>query len=335
MLVEYRIKPQLIAPSANNRFRFSPAILSSVLPRFRVWSQGQDPYAHCVAPCQSICPAAPASCRGGEGGPLLEPGTFGTIVKAPNPLGTAVGGQGPNGTQDIVPPAAGYILPPMILGGICTPNQPVPDWGTYACGNPNQLVPRCNSLPEMNWYFANGMFMTPLPNPSCWPGAQGLPPSSFYGYGPSDKPGPFAPNCPNVITEPTYLQAPASYGDNSRYHMLWKYRKRVSLVESPTVQVNATTVTYGIPFIDPPLADTDPNAGLRVEFRASTEIDFSVPVLDSGYVEQADPDFVEKLTGVDGNRVFVKFRATFGVAAGEQQPPSIDTIVIPYEKVTP
>lgn len=333
MLIEYRLKPQLIAPSNNNRYRFSPGIQSSVLPRFRVWSQGQDPYAHCIAPCQSICAVA-APCRGGEGGPLLEPGTFTSTVKAPNPKGDGVGGKGPNGTQDIVPPAAGYILPPQIINGAsCTPNQPVPDWGSYTCGNPQ--TPRCNSLPEMNWYHANGMFMNPLPNPSCWPGTQGIPPSSFYGYGPSDNPGAFPPNCPTVITEPNYLQNPSTFGDNSRYHMLWKYRKRISLVESPTIQVDATTVTYGLPFIDPPLAATDPNAGLRVEFRASTEIDFSVPVLDSGYVDQSDPDFIEQLNGVDGNRIFIKFRATFGVAAGEQQPPSIDTVVIPYLKVTP
>jgi hypothetical protein len=94
-------------------------------------------------------------------------------------------------------------------------------------------------------------------------------------------------------------------------------------------------VAYGIPFIDPPLADVDPNAGLRVEGRASTEIDFSVPVLDSGYVDVTNPDYASLLTGVDENRLFVKFRATFAVAAGQEQPPSIDIVILPYRKVSP
>jgi hypothetical protein len=232
--------------------------------------------------------------------------------------------------QDIVPPAAGYILPPMSSAPLCASNQPTPDFNEYQC---NQSVVRCNTLPEMNWYFANGMLITP-PNFACWQGQlQGPPHTQYFGYGPSDFPA--STNCPLNITEPNYLLAPSLYGDNSRYFMMWKYRKRVSQIESPTIQVDATTVAYGLPFIDPPLADTDPNAGLRVEFRASTQIDFSVPVLDSGYVDQSDPDIVDKLTGVDGNRVFVKFRATFGVAPGQEQPPSIDTVIIPYKKVTP
>ena len=83
MLVEYRIKPQNVVPSAANVYRFSPGILSSVLPRFRVWSQGQHPYANCVPMCNSNCLLGGAICRGGEGGPLLEPGTWSGIDAAP------------------------------------------------------------------------------------------------------------------------------------------------------------------------------------------------------------------------------------------------------------
>lgn len=331
MLIEYRIKPQDAVPSAANVYRFSPGILSSVLPRFRVWSQGQHPYANCVPPCNSNCLLGGAICRGGEGGPLLEPGTFSETVVAPN----ASGVNGPNGQQSIVPPPEGYILPPgQGTGSPCFLNQPVPDYQEYDCGG-QVLTARCNTKPEMNWYFANGAFMYPLPNPACWPGAQGQPPTPYYGYGPGAYPVTSFACGPLQVDEPNFLIGPSDFGDNSRYHMLWKYRKRVSRIESPAVQVLATTVEYGLPFIDPPLAAVDPAAGLRVEFRASSSIDFSVPALDSGYVDPSDPDFESKLTGLDLNRTWIKFRASFAVAAGSEQPPSIDTIVIPYRKVTP
>ncbi len=325
MLIEYRIKPQDIIPSNANRYRFSPGILSSVLPRFRVFSQGQDPYANCVPPCVSLCPLNQTICRGGEGGPLLEPGTFTQTVLAPNLNGL----NGPNGQQSIEPPPLGYILPPM--GSGCQTLQPFPDWKSYNCGGGQP--PRCNSLPEMNWYWANGMFMNPLPDTACWPGAAGQPPTWYYGYGPSDQLPSFA--CPPNVNEPNYLIGPADFGDNSRYHMLWKYRKRVSNIESPTVQVDATNVEYHVPFVDPPIASINPDAGLRFEFRASSELDFSVPALDSGYVDQSDPDFVDQMTGVDLNRVYIKFRATFAVAPGQQQPPSVEIVIIPYRKLIP
>ncbi len=332
MLIEYRIKPQDAIPSTVNIFRFSPGSLSSVLPRFRVWSQGQDPYAKCIAPCNSLCPAA--YCRGGEGGPLLEPGTFSTSVPAPNPDGV----HGLNGTFGVDPPPEGYILPPTTGAPAYASLQTEPDGDqSYNCDGSSI---RCNTKPEMNWYFANGMFQNPLPDPSCFPGKQGLPPTAYYGYGPgsppADEPIPSASfACPITVTEPNMLIAPAKFGDNSRYHMLWKYKKRVSRIESPAVRVLASSVEYGLPFIEPPLADVPVGAGLRVEFRASSSIDFGVPALDSGYVDQGDPDFEDDLTGLDLNRVYVKFRATYAVAAGSQQPPALDSVVIPYLKVAP
>jgi hypothetical protein len=332
MLIEYRIKPQDAIPSTVNIFRFSPGSLSSVLPRFRVWSQGQDPYARCVPPCFSLCTTN--YCRGGEGGPLLEPGSFTQSVPAPNPDGL----NGLNGQWGVDPPPEGYILPPFSGLPLCTPLQTEPDGDTtYPCDG---SLPRCNTLPEMNWYFANGMFQNPLPNTNCFPGKQGLPPTAYFGYGPGSPPptepiSSFSFACPGIVIEPNYLLTPARYGDNSRYHMLWQYRKRVSRIESPAVRVLASSVEYGLPFIEPPLADVPAGAGLRVEFRASSAVDFGVPALDSGYVDQGDPDFGDNLTGLDLNRVYVKFRATYAVAPGSQQPPALDSVVIPYLKVTP
>jgi hypothetical protein len=74
-------------------------------------------------------------------------------------------------------------------------------------------------------------------------------------------------------------------------------------------------------------------AGLRVEFRATSLIDFSAPAFDSGYVLPDDEDFSELLSGSQLNFDLAKFRAVFSVAPGQTQPPTIDTVIIPYEKV--
>jgi hypothetical protein len=74
-------------------------------------------------------------------------------------------------------------------------------------------------------------------------------------------------------------------------------------------------------------------AGLRVEFRSSSQLDFATPQLASTYLEPTDPEFVAELSGSNFDRVFVKFKATFAVANGLLQPPSIDTLVIPYERL--
>ena len=76
-------------------------------------------------------------------------------------------------------------------------------------------------------------------------------------------------------------------------------------------------------------------AGLRFEFRSSKQLDFATPQLASTYLLPTDPDFQSELSGSNFDRVFVKFKATFAVAAGQLQPPSIDTVVIPYERLDP
>ena len=40
------------------------------------------------------------------------------------------------------------------------------------------------------------------------------------------------------------LAAPSLFGDNSRYYMMWKYRKRVSVIESPTIRAEGGHVTW-------------------------------------------------------------------------------------------
>jgi|GEM_PF-1180627 len=354
MLVEYQIQPQETPPSSLNFFRFSPGILSSALPRFRVWSQGQDPLAHCV-PNWTLNVGAPpptsqqAQFRGGEGGPLLEPGCLTTETLPPTD----------NNGMPVIP-ASNYIFPP------CEGNeslQPKPDWkrGKININDQSPLFgcieeyPTCNTVPDTNWYFANGMLMYPLPNLTAYPGPTGAPPTNWFGYGvpPTAVCGfcvgapqgdcviPLAlgfsnqANPPVLSNEPNMTPAPATFGDNSRYYMMWKYRKRVSIIESPTVEVatGAGGVRYLRPIVDPPLSELDGGASLKVELRAGTLLDFAVPQVDSGYVDVLEPSLESMVTGPAEDRVYVKFRASFGVAKGQTQPPTIETIVIPYKRV--
>jgi len=356
MLIDYQIEPNAAVPSSLNFFSFSPGILSSTLPRFRVWSQGQHPQAHSVpnwtlgvGPGPYNNKDNPNGFRAGEGGPLLEPGclTSNTVPPEDN-----------NGMPVI--PASTYILPPRTANG--NPNQPNPDWkGGKIQGDDNLPNAGCitqfplpNTDPDINWYYANGMLINPLPNPTAYPGPTGNPPTYFYGYGVPlagaiGTPGaPGAPciiplnlafsnqiNPPVLSNEPSYTPAPASYGDNSRYYMMWKYQKRVSIIESPTVLTNTPlgAVNYLRPIVNPPLDLVDPAASLRVEVKAGSLLDFSIPQLDSGFVDVNDPSFETNVTGFGDERVYVKFRASFGVAKGQTQPPTLESIVIPYVKV--
>ncbi|MCB9897241.1 MAG: hypothetical protein H6825_04475 [Planctomycetes bacterium] len=346
MLIEYRIGPNNAVPLRNS-YRFSPGILTSVLPRFRVWSQGQDPLAHCVPNTVNVDLADNGTFKnvvGGEGGPLLEPGCFTQTIQPPEPN---------NGMPPLVP--SEYVLPPR--DEACESLQPKPDSENGEVDKDIFCLikfPKCNTDPSADWYFADGMLAYPLPNKFAYPGPTGQPPTYYVGYGPPvifSSPAPVFDGNPclipngtgqsnliNIVSnEPGYTGPPANFGDNSRYYMLWKYKKRVSLVQSPTIEVDTPSgeVRYLRPIIDPPLSTTSSGANLKVEVKAGTLLDFSVPQLDSGYVDVLSPSFEDDVTGVGGDRIYVKFRASFAVAAGSTQPPTIDTIIIPYVKVKP
>jgi hypothetical protein len=348
MLIEYSLGPNE-SPPPNNVYRFSPGILTSVLPRFRIWSQGQHPAAHNAVNWSigiGTCPKQTGFLRAGEGGPLLKPGCYSTAVE-------------PQGEHNGMPTQfpLDYILPPKIPSNPnCSgtiPVQTVPDHdvlnGTYdddlCCIT---VMPTASKVPESNYYYANGMLMNPLPDSTSFPGPNGQPPTYFFGYGPP--PGAIGPgvapcvipfnqgfsNNPNVVSnEPSMSAPPSRFGDNSRYYMMWKYRKRVSIIESPTIQVVGANVRYQRPIINPPVADVDPAASLAVDFRAGRQLDFAVSQLESGYIRSDEPDFSDELSGPDDQFTYVKFRASFGVAPTSTQPPVIDSIVIPYEKLSP
>lgn len=373
MLLDFRIEPNVTPPSRFNFFRFSPGILTSVLPRFRTWSQGQDPLAHCIPnftqgllgpvgipiPGNSGQPQG-KDLRGGEGGPLLEPGTFPLDVVPPKP----------NNGMPAIPAVAEYPLPPRepklnCSSGTQVNNQPV-------SGNPQAFVlntnpmdmdpnegclitmPTCRIDPNTNWYYASGMLAYPLPNTTAYPGQSAVQPTFYLGYGHPASAAESDPTSENdciiplalagssqatvAQNEPGMAAAPAKWGDNSRYYMMWKYRKRVSLVESPTIQIpleSDQSVVFLRPVVEPPLFTVSVKANLKLEVRAGPRIDFAQPAFDSGYVDVTSETFTEDVSG-NGifPRDFVKFRASFGVAPGEVLSPALDTMIIPYMKVT-
>lgn len=351
MLIEYRVGANQTPPSTLNFFGFSPGILSSALPRFRVWSQGQHPLAHSVPSYSQNVPPfignpTPSGFRAGEGGPLVDPATQTTSILAPRPN---------NGMPDI-PAPGGYILPPQLTGG--APNQPVPNWQpgsvdadinspTYRCIT---QLPIPNSNPLTNSYFANGMHGAPLPNLNAYPGPTGIPPTQWFGYGLNlAATGPPGTGCvlPTSLggsnqtginqIEPSTTAVPASYGDNARYYMMWKYTKRVSRVESPAMAASSSSgrVRWQRPIIDPAPASTAALGNLRVEIKVGSSVDFSAPFENSEYVDIAAPELISAVNGRDAERSFVKFRATFGIAPGGRTPPSLETVVLPYEKLRP
>ena len=70
MLLEYRVEPNIVPP-ATNLFRFSPGILTSALPRFRVWSPGPArPGLRRPNWTQGV--QSPNNFRSGEGGPVAR-----------------------------------------------------------------------------------------------------------------------------------------------------------------------------------------------------------------------------------------------------------------------
>jgi hypothetical protein len=363
MLVEYSIGPNETPPPLN-LYRFSPGIQTSVLPRFRVWSQGQHPAAHGV-PNWSLgvggCPQnQPGFFRAGEGGPLVEPGTFNLPIEPPDQN---------NGQPTILP--ADYITPPRMPNPTCAQGsvslQPTrdPSNGEVIIGPDPMMppafcgcitrMPTASTNPLSNYYFANGMLVNPLPNFNAWPGPIGIPPTFWYGYGiPVGGIGPptgggfedfdclipgelgFDNEIPSAgSNEPGMSSPPAIFGDNNRYYMMWKYRKRVSVVESPTVQVAASRVVFERPIVLPPVTEVDPAASLAVDFKAGRQLDFAVAQLESGYVRSDEPAFSEMISGPDLDYIYVKFRASFGVAPNATQPPVLDSIAIPYRKLAP
>lgn len=341
MLVELRVAAGSTPAGIPNAMRFSPGILTSAMPRFRVYSMGQNPSAHGVPNYSLAAPSPwpPSDFRAGEGGPLVAPGVLTQTLVAP-PFN--------NGMPDI-PPAA-PILPPRdasVPG--CPSNQPEPDWQTGAIqdsapglhdGCITQL-PVPNSDPYSNWYFANGMFARPLPDRAAFPGPTSPTPTQFYGYGPPAAAAGSDPACvldpalaasqdPSVSQlEPGVSGFPSHYGDNARYYTLWRYAKRVSTVLSSAARPDAQgQVEWLAPQVDPPLAEARRQGDLRLELVTADAGDLTRARSTSGFVDVEDARLVEHLNAAE--RPWIAFRATFGSSPEREQPARLDTIALPY-----
>ncbi|MFT7464439.1 MAG: hypothetical protein ACI9EF_002795 [Pseudohongiellaceae bacterium] len=207
-----------------------------------------------------------------------------------------------------------------------------------------------NSNPLTNSYFANGMLPNPLPNLNAYPGPDAPTATQFYGYGlPDQASGPPGTDCllPETLSgsqqpgitqlHPNNLGPPSGYGDNARYFMMWKYAKRISRVQSPAVAAHAPNgwVRWQRPIVSPSPADLARAGDLRLEIKTSSQINFAEQPLHSGYIDSASPAFIDALNNTGEQRPYVKFRATFGVAPGRSQPPSLETVVLPFEKLRP
>jgi hypothetical protein len=125
------------------------------------------------------------------------------------------------------------------------------------------------------------------------------------------------------------LATPGSYGDNSRYFMIFNYAKRVSTIESPLLRVRPATLSdpeYLSPIIWPSLDDIAQGTALTIWFRASSDD------IGSGLTEGdwTLPENIGSLNG--GQRPYSQFRATFEANLSTGDVPAIDTIIIPYKK---
>ena len=56
--------------------------------------------------------------------------------------------------------------------------------------------------------------------------------------------------------------------------------------------------------------------------------------IESGWIDpETDPAGLELLSGPNGGWRCLKFRASFGLGPGQIQPPFLDTVVVPYQKL--
>jgi len=121
--------------------------------------------------------------------------------------------------------------------------------------------------------------------------------------------------------------APADYGDNSRYFMIFNYAKRISTIESPLIRVRPTTLDtpeYLAPIIAPDITEVPVGTNLDIWFRASSD-DVGTIVTDWVRAEEID--------SLNGSAMpYIQFKATFEANLDSGDVPVIDTLIIPYKR---
>ena len=126
------------------------------------------------------------------------------------------------------------------------------------------------------------------------------------------------------------LAGPGSYGDNSRYFMIFNFVKRYSLIEAPYLTAEDVTkdLKFLTPLILPPVADIPEGTTLTIDFATNPNpANPGSPVspwVPAGAVEGLN-------TGPYKDYDFIRFRSIFEANVEAGIVPAIDTIVIPYE----
>lgn len=125
------------------------------------------------------------------------------------------------------------------------------------------------------------------------------------------------------------LAGPGTYGDNSRYLMIFDYVKRRSIIESPFLgkKIENYNVVMLDPIIDPPLEDIPDGTVLDLTFRVASD-----PIAESSYTPWQYPETAKEFFGKTINlaKPYIQFKAEFEANVEEGVLPSIDTIAIPY-----
>lgn len=127
------------------------------------------------------------------------------------------------------------------------------------------------------------------------------------------------------------LPAPGTYGDNSRYFMLFDYVKRVSTVVSPhlgrAVKTAEQRFDFLTPLIDPPLSEIPAGTALDLMFQVS----FNPHSPAGPEVPWVEAEEVEKMNeGAFAGYDFIRFRSIFEANIDNGAIPVLDSIVVPY-----
>ena len=132
------------------------------------------------------------------------------------------------------------------------------------------------------------------------------------------------------------LQWPGSYGDNSRYFMIFDYVKRLSLVESPYLtgpEIGTADLEFLNPIFTPGLDDIPDGTALSVRVENTPNPD-NPGAPTSGWVA---PESVEDMLnqGAFANYDYIRFQAVFEANVEEMTRPALDTVVFPYRILDP
>ena len=126
------------------------------------------------------------------------------------------------------------------------------------------------------------------------------------------------------------LASPGSWGDNSRYFMIFHYVKRYSLVEAPylTAEDVNQDIAFLQPVIVPPLTDIPVGTALTVEFEANPNPS-NPGSPTSPWTLQEDVEGLN--SGPYANYDFIRFHAIFEANVQAGVVPALDTLAIPYK----